>query len=415
MSTGTTDAAGAQDVRALESEHLLQVYKRLPVVLTRGEGSYVHDADGRRYLDFLSGIGVASLGHAHPGLAAALADQARTLVHTSNLYFHPLQGQVGARLAALSGLPRAFFCNSGTEAVEGCLKFARRYWHTRGETGRTRIVALERSFHGRTLGSLSATWEPAYRRPFEPLLPGVDFVSPTDPGALETAVGPDVAAIILEPIQGEGGVWPLTPAFAEAVNGACERTGALLIADEIQCGLGRTGRPFHSATLGLRPDLMALGKALGAGMPVGAILMSQAVADAISPGDHGTTYGGNLLACRAALVFLDALEQGGLERVQAAGARLADGLEALSKRYPMIAGVRGAGLMRGFEMPEAAAARAVELALARQLLVNRTAGRVVRLLPPLNVSDTEIDEGLQILDRVLGQIVAEAPARQEPR
>ena len=394
-----------RDVRAVESAHLLQVYKRVPLILTRGEGSYVHDSGGRRYLDFVSGLGVASLGHAHPGLAAALADQARTLVHTSNLYFHPLQGQVGRRLAGLSGLPRAFFCNSGTEAVEGCLKFARRYWHTRGETARTRIVALERSFHGRTFGSLSTTWEPGYRRPFEPLLPGVSFVPPTDPGALETAVGPDVAAIILEPIQGEGGVWPLSPDFAAAVNAACERTGTLLVADEIQCGLGRTGRPFHAAALGLRPDLMALGKALGAGMPVGAILMSQDVADAISPGDHGTTYGGNLLACRAALVFLDALEQGGLERARAAGVRLADGLEQLAERYPIITDVRGAGLMRGIEMPEAAATRAVDLALARHLLVNRTAGRVVRLLPPLTVSDAEIDEGLQILDAVLQQVV----------
>ena len=410
MSTGTTSAAGERDVRAVESAHLLQVYKRVPVVLTRGGGSYVHDADGRRYLDFVSGLGVASLGHAHAGLADALADQARTLIHTSNLYFHPLQGQVGRRLAALSGLPRAFFCNSGTEAVEGCLKFARRYWHTRGETARTRIVALERSFHGRTLGSLSTTWEPGYRRPFEPLIPGVDFVSPTDPAALDAAVGPDTAAVILEPIQGEGGVWPLTAEFAAAVTAACGRTGALLIADEIQCGLGRTGSPFHSAALGLRPDLMALGKALGAGMPVGAILMSQAVADAISPGDHGTTYGGNLLACRAALVFLDTLEHGGLERVRAAGARLTDGLEGLAKRYPMITDVRGAGLMRGIEMPEAAATRAVELALAKGLLVNRTAGRVVRLLPPLNVSDAEIDEGLRVLDRVLEQIVADEPA-----
>ncbi len=399
-----------QDVRAVESAHLLQVYKRVPLVLTRGEGSYVHDSAGQRYLDFVSGLGVASLGHAHPGLAAALADQARTLVHTSNLYFHPLQGQVGRRLAALSGLPRAFFCNSGTEAVEGCLKFARRYWHTRGETARTRIVALERSFHGRTLGSLSTTWEPGYRRPFEPLLPGVSFVSPTDPQAVEAAVGPDVAALILEPIQGEGGVWPLTPEFAAAVSAACERTGALLIADEIQCGLGRTGSPFHSATLGLRPDLMALGKALGAGMPVGAILMSQDVADAISPGDHGTTYGGNLLACRAALVFLDALEHGGLERVRAAAARLAEGLQGLAERYPFITDVRGAGLMRGFEMPEAAATRAVELALAHHLLVNRTAGRVVRLLPPLTVSDAEIDEALQILDAVLAEIASQEPA-----
>ena len=404
MATGTTDALGGeQDVRAIERAHLLQVYKRVPVVLTRGEGSYVCDADGRRLLDFVSGLGVASLGHAHPGLADALADQARTLVHTSNLYFHPLQGQVGRRLTALSGLPRAFFCNSGTEAVEACLKFARRYWHTRGETERTRIVALERSFHGRTFGALSTTWEPGYRRPFEPLLPGVSFVSPADPGALEAAAGPDVAAVILEPIQGEGGVWPLTPAFAAAVNATCERTGALLIADEIQCGLGRTGRPFHAAALGLRPDLTALGKALGAGMPVGAVLMSQAVADAVSPGDHGTTYGGNLLACRAALVFLEALEHGGLDRVRAAGARLGAGLEALAARRPIVSDVRGAGLMRGIDMPEAAAARVVDLALARCLLVNRTAGRVVRLLPPLTVSDSEIDEGLRILDDVIGQ------------
>ena len=411
MSTATTGmVTEEQDVRAVEDAHLLQVYKRVPVVLTRGEGSYIYDSAGLRYLDFVSGLGVASLGHAHPGLAAALADQARTLVHTSNLYFHPLQGQVGRRLAALSGLPRAFFCNSGTEAVEGCLKFARRYWHTRRETARTRIVALERSFHGRTLGSLSTTWEPGYRRPFEPLLPGVSFVSPTDPQAVEAAVGPDVAALILEPIQGEGGVWPLTPEFAAAVSAACERTGALLIADEIQCGLGRTGSPFHSATLGLRPDLMALGKALGAGMPVGAILMSQDVADAISPGDHGTTYGGNLLACRAALVFLDALEHGGLERVRAAAARLAEGLQGLAERYPFITDVRGAGLMRGFEMPEAAATRAVELALAHHLLVNRTAGRVVRLLPPLTVSDAEIDEALQILDAVLAEIASQEPA-----
>ena len=390
-----------QDIQAVEAAYLLQVYRRVPIVLTRGQGSYVYDTEEHAYLDFLSGLGVASLGHAHPGLATAIADQARTLLHTSNLYFHPLQGQVGRRLAALSGLPRAFFCNSGTEAVEGCLKFARRYWHTRGEIARTRIVALERSFHGRTFGSLSVTWEPGYRAPFEPLLDGVAFVSPTDPDALETAVGSDVAAVILEPIQGEGGVWPLSPEFAAAVTAACERTGTLLIADEIQCGLGRTGVPFHSATLGLRPDLLALGKALGAGVPVGAILMSQEVADAISPGDHGTTYGGNLLACRAALVFLDALEHGGLDRVRVAATRLGDGLRVLASRYPVITDVRGAGLMRGLEMTEAAATRVVEGALAHRLLVNRTAERVVRLLPPLTVSDEEIDEGLRILDTVL--------------
>jgi acetylornithine/succinyldiaminopimelate/putrescine aminotransferase len=307
-------------------------------------------------------------------------------------------------LTALSGLPRAFFCNSGTEAVEGCLKFARRYWHTRGETARTRIVALERSFHGRTFGALSVTWEPGYRAPFEPLLEGVAFVSPTDPDALDTAVGSDVAAIILEPIQGEGGVWPLSPEFADAVSAACQRTGTLLIADEVQCGLGRTGAPFYSATLGLRPDLMALGKALGAGVPVGAILMSQEVADSISPGDHGTTYGGNLLACRAALVYLDALEHGGLDRVRVAGTLLQDGLRALATRYPVITDIRGAGLIRGLEMTEAAATQVVDGALAHRLLINRTAGRVVRLLPPLTVSDGEIDEALKVLDTVLSRI-----------
>ena len=390
-----------EDIQPIEGNHLLQVYRRMPIVLTRGQGSYVFDIDGNAYLDFLSGLGVASLGHAHPGLAAALSAQAQTLIHTSNLYFHPLQGQVGQRLAALSGLPRTFFCNSGTEAVEACLKFARRYWYTGGDRSRTRIVALERSFHGRTLGALSVTWEPGYRAPFEPLIQGVTFVSPTDPAAIEAAIGTDVAAIIVEPIQGEGGVQPLSSAVSAAISAACARTGALLIADEVQCGLGRTGAPFYSTVLGLRPDLMALGKALGAGMPVGAVMMSQAVADSIAPGDHGTTYGGNLLACRAALVFLDALEQGGLARVQVAGARLGNGLRALADRYPVITDVRGAGLMCGLEMTEAAATQIVSDALTERLLVNRTAGRVVRLLPPLTVSNAEIDEALRILEVVM--------------
>jgi len=393
-----------QDVQAIEAEHLLQVYKRVPIVFDRGEGSYLFDTKNRRYLDLVSGLGVASLGHAHPGLASALAEQATKLVHTSNLYFHPLQGAVGRRLAALSGLPRAFFCNSGTEAVEGCVKFARRYWHTRGETSRTRIVVLERAFHGRTFGSLSMTWEPTYRAPFEPLLPGVTFISPTNPAALDSAIGSDVAAILIEPIQGEGGVWPLSLDFADAVTKACDRTGTLLIADEIQCGLGRTGTAFYSSRLNLRPDLMALGKALGAGMPVGAILMSQEVASAISPGDHGTTYGGNLLACRAAMVFLDALEHGGLERVKVSGSRLEMGLQDLADRHPVITSLRGAGLMQGIQMSNTAAIHTVEGAMEKGLLINRTAGQVVRLLPPLTISDIEIDEALQILDTVLNEL-----------
>src|SRR5476651_1190335 len=295
----TTTADGVQ---ALEARHVLQTYRRVPVTFVRGKGVRLYDAEGREYLDLLSGIGVASLGHAHPGLARAIADQAQQLLHTSNLFYHPLQGQVAERLAALSGLPRTFFCNSGTEAVEACLKFARRYWHTKGEP-RAEFIALEESFHGRTFGALSVTSDEHYRAPFEPLLPGVKFVPVNDPAALLAAVSSKTAAIIVEPIQGEGGVRPLTPAFAAALTEACAKTGALLICDEVQGGLGRTGVPFHFATLGLKPHVVSLGKALGAGVPIGAVLISDEVANTISYGDHGSTYGGNLLACRAALTF----------------------------------------------------------------------------------------------------------------
>src|SRR5439155_4994933 len=282
-----------------------------PVTFVRGQGVRLFDAEGREYLDLLSGIGVAALGHAHRGLARAISEQADTLMHTSNLFFHPLQGQLAERLANLSGLPRAFFCNSGTEAVEACLKFTRRYWYTKGEP-RAEFIALEESFHGRTFGALSVTSDEHYRAPFEPLLPSVKFVSNSDPSALLAAVSRKTAAIIAEPVQGEGGVRPMTPAFAAAINEACAKTGALFIADEVQGGLGRTGVPFHFATLGLKPHLVSLGKALGAGVPIGAALISDEVAQTISFGDHGSTYGGNLLACRAALTFLSELMEGGV-------------------------------------------------------------------------------------------------------
>ena len=381
-------------VQSIEAQHILQVYKRLPIVLVRGEGSRVVDAEGREYIDLLSGIGVAALGHAHPGLARAIGEQAQELLHTSNLFFHVLPGQVAARLASLSGLPRVFFCNSGTEAVEACLKFARRYWHTRGDTDRKGIVALERSFHGRTFGSLSVTSGPAYREPFEPLVPGVTFVSPDDPDALRQVVTDTTAAIIVEPIQGEGGVRPISPATAEAMTDVCGKTGTLLIADEVQCGLGRTARPFYSAELGLRPDLMALGKSMGAGVPVGAALLSEAVAHTMAFGDHGSTYGGNLLACRATLVFLDALENGLLARVGEAGARLESGLRSLAESRSTIREIRGAGLMWGLDTEPSVAERLVASALAHGLIINRTAGTVIRLLPPLTISDIDIDEGL---------------------
>ena len=253
-------------VNALESQHVLQTYKRAPVAFVRGEGTRLFDSTGKRYLDFLSGIGVVVLGHGHPALAQAVADQAATLVQTSNLYFHPLQGQLAARLAALSGLQRTFFCNSGTEAVEACLKFARRYWYSKGDKGRTRYVALQHGFSGRTMGALSVTANANYRAPFEPLIPGVTFVPPDDPASLDAAVTSETAAIIAEPIQGEGGVRPLSQEFAAAIERVCERTGALLIADEVQCGLGRTGaclllpRPWSHAGFDFGREGVGIGR-----------------------------------------------------------------------------------------------------------------------------------------------------------
>ena len=400
----------AEAIKAIEAAHVLQNYKRHPVVFVRGNGSRLVDTEGREYLDLLSGIGVASLGHANPQLAQALTLQAGELLHTSNLFFHPLQGKVAERLARLSGLPRAFFCNSGTEAVEACLKFARRYWRTRGADDRHELVAFEGAFHGRTFGSLSVTAGEPYRTPFAPLLPGIRFVSPTDPGGVRDAVTDRTAAIIVEPIQGEGGIRPIPRAAAAAIGEACAATGTLLIADEIQCGLGRTGHPFHSAALGLTPDLISVGKSLGGGFPVAAALMSDAVAATVAYGDHGSTYGGNLLACRAALVFLEALEDGLLERVAAAGRRFRHGLEALVAESQAIHEVRGDGLMWGIEVDPAVADRAVDCAIARGLVINRTAGNVVRLLPPLNISDDDIDDGLRRLRLALDDAGAALPA-----
>ena len=400
----------AETIRAAEAAHVLQNYKRHPVVFERGSGSRLFDTEGREYLDLLSGIGVASLGHAPPRLAEALHRQAGELLHTSNLFFHPLQGEVAARLARLSGLPRAFFCNSGTEAVEACLKFARRYWRAAGADDRHEIVAFEGAFHGRTFGALSVTAGEPYRTPFAPLLPGVRFVSRDDPQGVREAVTGRTAAVIVEPIQGEGGVRPLPPAAAQAIEAGCAATGALLIADEIQCGLGRTGRPFHGAALGLTPDLIPVGKSLGGGVPVAAALMSQAVADAVSFGDHGTTYGGNLLACRAALVFLDALDGGLIDRVADAGRRFRQGLEALAAESAAIHEVRGEGLMLGIEVDRAVADRAVDCALARGLVINRTAGTVIRLLPPLDISDRDIEDGLRRLRLALDDAGAGLPA-----
>lgn len=402
MTTDTT-----HDVKALDARYVLQIYKRFPVVFVRGEGMRLIDEDGRAYLDFLSGIGVASLGHANRDLAQAIADQAATLLHTSNLYHHPLQSELAARLARLTGLDRTFVCNSGTEANEACLKFVRRYWHRKSEPSRTKIIAFTNAFHGRTMGSLSVTWDPHYREPFAPLIPDVKFASAAEPWLLAAMVDHDTAAIIIEPIQGEGGVRPISRELVDAIHAARERTGALVIADEVQSGSGRTGVFLGSQLVGLSPDLVALGKALGAGVPVGAALLRQHVADALAPGDHGTTYGGNPLACRAALVFLDALEGGLQQSVCRVAAHLATRLRELAVKHAgIVKEIRGAGLIAAIDLT-VDAMPVVTAAFERGLLVNRTATTVIRMLPPFIVSEVEIDEAMGILDASL-----EAVARQ---
>ena len=394
-----------QTVRDLESKHIVQTYRRTPIVLVRGKGVRVFDAEGREYLDLLAGIGVGALGHGHEALAAAIADQSREMIHCSNLFFHPLQGQVAERLATLSGLSRAFFCNSGAEAVEACLKFARRYWHTRGSLDRTEIIAMEGDFHGRTMGALSTTWNEHYRTPFMPLIPNVRFVPVNDPTALRGAVTDKTAAIILEPIQGEGGVRPLSQEFADAVTDVCRRTGTLLIADEVQCGLGRTGQAFYFQKLGMHPDLVPVGKALAGGVPMGAALVREEVAATLAFGDHGTTFGGNLLACRAAIVCLDHLTAGLMEHVRKTGAYLETKLRALQAKYPAIVEIRGAGLMWGLELTSDAAA-VYEAAIRQGVLVNRTAETVIRLLPPLIITEAELDRALGMLDAAFSEVFA---------
>jgi acetylornithine/N-succinyldiaminopimelate aminotransferase len=403
MTTTTMTTMTDTDIQARDARYVLQTYRRQPVTFVRGNGVRLYDAEGREYLDLLSGIGVASLGHAHPGLARAIAEQAGTLLHTSNLFYHPLQGQLAERLSTLSGLARAFFCNSGTEAVEACLKFARRYWYTRKEP-RAEIIALDESFHGRTFGSLSVTSDEHYRAPFAPLVPGARFVPVNDPAALLSAATSATAAIIVEPIQGEGGVRLLTPAFAAAIAEACAKTGALLIADEVQSGLGRTGYPFYFAALGMKPQLVSLGKALGGGVPIGAALVSEDVAATIAYGDHGSTYGGNLLACRAALCVLDELVSGGLiAQVGRVGRIFDERLRAIAARHRIVREVRGIGLIWGLEL-DRDAATVVPAALERGVVVNRTAEKVVRLLPPLVITEAEALDALGRLDLALGAV-----------
>ena len=397
--TGSFDA-----IVKLDAEHVMGTYPRLPVAFVRGEGTHLYDSDGRSYLDFLSGLAVVSLGHAHPAVADAVADQARTLTHVSNLYYNDIQPQLAERLDdLLGGGGRVFFANSGAEANECAIKLARRYGQANGGPERYHVISAYGSFHGRTLTTLAATGQPQKQERFQPLPSGFRQVSFADLDALSAAMDERVCAVMLEPVQGEGGVNPAPPGYLERVRSLCDEREALLILDEVQTGLGRTGRWFgyqHSGER-VRPDVVTLAKSLGNGMPIGACWARADVAAAFAPGDHATTFGGQPLAARAALAVLDVMEAEDVPgRATRAGARLAAALEAL----PGVADVRGSGLLLAAELAEGRDAKAVEAACRdRGLIVNAVTPTALRLAPPLLVTDDEIDDAVGILAAVLGE------------
>src|SRR5450432_4723079 len=335
-------------VRA-EEKLLLPTYDRHKILFTRGRGVYLWDSKGKRYLDFLSGIGVNALGHAHPAIQKVLKQQAGKLIHTSNLFFHEYQAELAKKLTKISGLDRAFFCNSGTEAWEGALKLARAYARTQNNNGhkaKWRLLALENSFHGRTFGSLATTGQEKYRQPFAPMMPGVGFVGFNDVEDLKRQFDGSVCAICLETIQGEGGIYPVSPEFLRTARELTKRTGALLILDEIQCGLGRTGKYFAYQHYGVKPDIVTVAKPLAAGLPLGAILTTNRVAGGMHPGMHGTTFGGGPLACAVAIEFLCQLD-GLLGHVTKLGKYFLAQLKQLQAKHSSIREIRGMGLMLG--------------------------------------------------------------------
>ncbi len=385
-------------------EHVLHTYQRAEEVFVSGNGAEVVDANGTKYLDFLGGIAVSALGHAHPKLIEALRDQLG-LIHVSNLFRHPYTEEVATRLARLSGLSSVFFTNSGTEANECALKLARKHQRNVGSPERTGYVALEGGFHGRTMGSLSITHTAKYRAPFEPLVPGVTWVAPDDVQALESTLRNTLpAALILEPIQGESGVRDIAFDYLRAARRVCDETGTLLIHDEVQAGCGRTGNFLAGDAAGIKPDIATLAKPLAAGLPMGACIVSAKLDNTFQPGDHGSTFAGGPLVCRAALVFLRELEEGGLIRqVAERGTQLRAGLEGLQRELPVITELRGRGLIQGVRLARGAEQAQKEL-YRSGLIVNRTGGDVLRLLPPYVITSAQIARGLDILRDVLRAI-----------
>lgn len=402
-----------ESIAELARMYLMNTYSRAPVAPVRGSGVRIWDADGREYLDFLGGIAVCALGHSHPAVVSAIQKQAATLLHCSNLYL--VERQALLAKALLEGTPfgKAFFCNSGAEANEAAIKIARKYARVvRREQGRYEIITALNSFHGRTLATVTATGQPKYQKDFEPLPPGFRYVPFNDVPALEGAVGEQTAAVLLEAVQGEGGVHVADEAYLKRARELCDERGALLIIDEVQTGMGRTGRMFAFEHYGIEPDAVTLAKALGGGVPIGALLAKDEVAAAFTPGTHASTFGGNPLACAAALAVVETIRNERLaERATEMGAYFAKALMTLARRFPQVAEVRGKGLMIGLELRPSgcrsdAPARAVAAAcLEAGLLINAVSDTTLRFLPPLVVSKADIDEAVGILERVMEDVL----------
>jgi len=383
--------------------YLYPNYRQPAFVFVRGEGSQLFDASGKRYLDLYAGIAVSTLGHAHPKLTAAIAAQAGKLLHVANYFFNEPNVRLAEKLCRLTSMDRAFFCNSGTEAIEATLKLARRHFFAKGQTERLRIIAFRNSFHGRTLGALAATGQDKYKDGFGPL-PGVTHVPFGDIAAVDAAMGPDVAGILVEPVQGEGGVLAAPPGFLKHLREVTHAHGALLLIDEVQTGIGRTGKFLAIEHDGVQPDAVALAKALGGGVPIGAMVCKKFLEEALPPGSHGSTFGGNPLASAAALAVLDVLENDGLlAQVNQRGLRLTELLANTARRFPkLVECARGRGLLQALVLREGVDARKVLATLQESgVLLTIAGGQALRFSPPLVVTDAELEEGVRLLDRTL--------------
>jgi len=392
-------------IRAAESRLLLSTYDRSPVLFTGGEGVYITDENGTKYLDLLSGIGVNALGCNHPVIVNAIAEQSKKLIHTSNLFYHEGQAELALRLAERTGMDRAFFANSGTEAWEGALKLARAHagvLRSEGKQIGTKFLALDQSFHGRTYGAMSTTYKAKYREPFGPVVPGVEFVKFSDVADLRAKFSNEVCAILLEAIQGEGGIRPLTQEFFREARALASSTGALLIVDEIQAGMGRTGKWCAYQHYGIQPDITTLAKPLAGGIPMGAVLCTEEVARSFHPGMHGTTFGGGPLACAVAIAVIEAIEKDGLlAKATAVGDYFQERLRGLKEKHDAIVDVRGKGLMVAAELDSAELGKtAVAQMLKRHILINCTSDTVLRFLPPYILEKTHVDTAIAALDEI---------------